>query len=95
MLDIKSFQITIIGVLALKAGVIQAPLMFPLPILTISFYFYCMRHFNTPAKHLPLHEALTPLDEGAIDAQAFMQPELKGAPLTLDNAIAEQENGNA
>ncbi len=86
------YQITVIGVVALKLGSAQSPLLIPLPVITLMFYYYCINHFNIAAQHPPLFEACKATSPSApLDGQAYSQPELTTGPLSLQAAIKEQE----
>lgn len=89
------YQITLIGVLSLKLGAIQGPLVVPLPFLTLFFYYYCTSNFGRRSADIPLFESRRLLANDHIATGAYIQPELSSSALTLAEAIKEQEDPSA
>ncbi len=87
------YQITLIGIIILKVGIVQGPMLIPLPVLTLLFYSYCTEHYAPCARDQALFEAVRLLDSSADPKpeDLYHQMELTVKDLTLAEAIEEQE----
>jgi hypothetical protein len=90
------FQLTIAGIVSLKQAPIQAAMLIPLPIITVGFYFYCMKHFNQPAKFLTAFEAKKLLGDDVVAPEdGFVQPALVAPQVGLPEPLAEVNSSDA
>lgn len=85
------YQITVLGILSLKEAPIPAAFMLPLPLFSVAFYQYCIKHFDEPAKHLTLFDTLEPLEcEPHVDP--FIQPALLAKPVSLQTEASGSDD---
>ena len=90
------FQLTIAGIVSLKQAPIQAAMLVPLPIITIAFYFYCMKHFNEPAKFLTAFEAKKLVGDGVVAPEdGYIQPALTEPKIGLPAALTDVNSSDA
>ena len=76
-------MLTVAGVLSIKEAPGPSAVLLPLPLISLWFHHYCVRHMHEPTVRLPLFEALPPPDMGP-EHDAYVQPALACPALRTD-----------
>eukprot|EP00051_Salpingoeca_urceolata_P034709 m.26301 g.26301 ORF g.26301 m.26301 type:complete len:709 (-) comp8172_c0_seq1:47-2173(-) len=89
MLGVVIYEITMLGILGLKKGVYQVPLLVPLLPFTLVFWSQCNTALKTVVEHQPRTESVNS-EVPDLDPEMCVQPSLK-APLQLSPAPFEND----